>query len=178
LAAKQLLNAGAHPDESEGDRAPLTVAAERGDLPLLRLLIERGAEVNGGRESSWTPLAAAALANHADAVQLLLSAGALPDPHPSGYPLLNWLEWSGPENAQRVRVIEVLRNAGAKKQPQWWLEFRWGIACRCAGILRRIGVRTRIRQPPGPPPIPLPPGKTPVTDTVSDTDHPTGQRPA
>jgi ankyrin repeat protein len=43
----------------------LRVTAERGDLPLLRLLIERGAEVNGGGEFGWTPLAAAALANHA-----------------------------------------------------------------------------------------------------------------
>jgi hypothetical protein len=162
-AARRLLDAGAHPDESGDDRAPLHVAAERGDVSMLRLLIERGARINGDLENEWTALAVAALANHVDAVRVLLAAGASPDLRREGYPLLNWLDWSGPKDAQRARVIQVLRDAGARKQPQWWLELRWSIAYRWARAIRHIGVRKPIRQPPGPPPIPLPPRNSPTT---------------
>lgn len=164
-AARQLLESGANPNESGDDRAPLRVAAERGDVPMLRLLLERGAQVNDGIAHGWAALAAAALANHVDAVRVLLAAGASHDLRPEGYALLNWLEWSGPKDAQRVRVIKTLRDAGAKKQPQWWLELRWRITYRWTRALRSIGIKTGIAQPPGPPPIPLPPGESPTTDS-------------
>ena len=53
-AARQLLESGANPDESGDDRAPLRVAAERGDVPMLGLLLERGAQVNDGIAHGWT----------------------------------------------------------------------------------------------------------------------------
>jgi ankyrin repeat protein len=164
-AARQLLESGADPDESGNDRAPLRVAAERGDVPMLRLLLERGAQVNGGTAHGWTALAAAALANHVDAVRVLLAAGASHDLCPGGYPLLNWLEWSGHRDAQRVRVINTLRDAGAKKQPQWWLEIRWRITYRWTRVLRCIGMKKGIAHPPGPPPIPLLSVESPTKDS-------------
>jgi hypothetical protein len=50
--------------------------------------------------------------------------------------VLNWLNWSGHKDAQRARLIQILQEAGAKKQPRWWLEIRWGIAYRWTRVIR------------------------------------------
>lgn len=114
-AARDLLTTGADPNESGSDRPLLNVAAERGDVPMLQLLLERGAQVNRVSEHGWTALAAAANANHVDAVRTLLKAGGSVDQRPAGYALLNWLEWSGAEDARRAAVVRMLRDAGAKR---------------------------------------------------------------
>jgi ankyrin repeat protein len=162
LRARQLLDAGADPNVSAD--AVLCLAAGRGDVPMCRLLVERGAAVDGNPVGGWTPLAVAALADHAEALRFLLSEGASPDVRPQGYPLLNWLDWSAPRNAQREQVVQFLREAGARKHPQWWLDFRWDLAYRWTRALRRLGIWKPIRQPPGPPPIPLPSARTDETD--------------
>lgn len=72
-AAKQL----PAPFQSGGD-TPLTLAAHRGDLTLLGLLLDAGADPNA-RGYVHTAVAAAANAGHRDACDLLLSRGATVD---------------------------------------------------------------------------------------------------
>jgi ankyrin repeat domain-containing protein 17 len=56
---------------------PLTIAAKRGDRELVKLLVARGARVNGGGEGTCDiPLTAATTAGHVDVVMDLLNAGA------------------------------------------------------------------------------------------------------
>ena len=149
--ARALLDAGADPNESDG--LAVSVAADCGNLPMLRLLVERGARVDFVTRHGWTALAGAALRNHGSAVRFLLSAGASPDIRPFGYPLLNFLDWSGPHDGQRPNVIKMLQEAGARKQPQAWLNLRWKMEYRWSHVLRWFGISKPVRMPPSPPPI-------------------------
>lgn len=61
---------------ARGDR-PLATAARRGNLAIVKLLVENGAAVDGGREEGErTPLLEAAWQGHADVVQYLIAKGA------------------------------------------------------------------------------------------------------
>jgi ankyrin repeat protein len=57
---------------------PLLVAAENGDMETLVLLLELGANVNGGTLEGYVPLMAAAESGQLKVVELLLSRGADP----------------------------------------------------------------------------------------------------
>ena len=65
------------------DVARLYRAAECGDDVLLKVLLGRGVDPNVAIPDGWTPLVAAAQWDNETAVQLLLSAGALPDGEPN-----------------------------------------------------------------------------------------------
>ena len=54
----------------------LHVAAKRGDVDLLKLLISCGAHVNGGSVDLMTPLHEACFGGHPAAVSILISEGA------------------------------------------------------------------------------------------------------
>jgi ankyrin repeat protein len=54
----------------------LTAAAKAGDLNSVRILLDRGADVNGKDGLGWTPLLAAALGGHLKVGRLLLERGA------------------------------------------------------------------------------------------------------
>ncbi|MEI6025082.1 MAG: ankyrin repeat domain-containing protein [Betaproteobacteria bacterium] len=66
---------------SSGNQTALTVAAARGNCPMCSLLLKLGADLNVVSDSGYTPLMWS-LANGAseDAAELLLKAGANPDP--------------------------------------------------------------------------------------------------
>ena len=67
---------GPHPRWG-GRPAPLQLAAEQGRLEIARLLLERGADVEGGLEGyGWSPLQLAAHWGHRELAQLLLARGA------------------------------------------------------------------------------------------------------
>jgi ankyrin repeat protein len=81
--AKQLLDAGANPNCATEETTPLAEAALAGDVATCKLLIEKGAEVNGKVASVKfkPPLTQAVLSisNNVELVKLLLDAGADPN---------------------------------------------------------------------------------------------------
>lgn len=57
--------------------APLCAAAADGKLDIVRLLLDRGADVNSGDGWDFTPLAAAATNNQIEVMKLLITRGAI-----------------------------------------------------------------------------------------------------
>ncbi len=90
--ARRAIQAGADVNASfAGEGSPLILASWRGNLELVRLLIDRGADANlvesgrsSGRRVPRTALNAAAERGYADVVRLLVSRGADPGLAPSG----------------------------------------------------------------------------------------------
>ena len=77
--AEFLLDRGADPNLIATDRmklAPIHAAIARGNLPLVSLLITRGAAVNIGQEAGCSPLHSAAAGGHRDIADVLLERGA------------------------------------------------------------------------------------------------------
>jgi ankyrin repeat protein len=73
----RLQNAGAPLNPAQpSSRTALHRAAENGDVPLARYLLEQGADVNGATLWGLTPLMSAAEHGRVDVMQLLLSAGS------------------------------------------------------------------------------------------------------
>ena len=101
-----------------GHRMPsddaLTLAAKRGDVALVDLLLSRGANPNGGAPGTCdTPLTAAAACGHADVLERLLAAGADVD---------GVAQWAGrtalvaaaeSDSAEARRCCEILLKTGA-----------------------------------------------------------------
>jgi ankyrin repeat protein len=63
-------------DPRSVNRTPLIMAAERGHVGMVRLLLERGADVHAGSEYGTTALHEAAAGGHEEVVSILLSHGA------------------------------------------------------------------------------------------------------
>ena len=119
IEVRRLLSAGVDPNSAPGLDTPLSAAAARGNTPIITLLLEAGAKPDG------YAVQVAAFGNHAKAVQLLLAAGG-PTDGPHG-PLLNTLKWSAFTREQQARVRHLLREAGARELPDWYLQWRWSI---------------------------------------------------
>jgi ankyrin repeat protein len=62
--------------EGRADVTPLAVAAQEGHVGVAKLLLERGAEVNGAGQHGETALYYAAAAGYEEVVNVLLSSGA------------------------------------------------------------------------------------------------------
>lgn len=71
-----LLKKGVDPNAAKGGLTPLMVAASRGHVPVLRLLLAAGAQVNAQDRAHVTALMLAALQSSAEDVDLLLQSGA------------------------------------------------------------------------------------------------------
>jgi ankyrin repeat protein len=73
-----LLDAGAWPSDRESslDDTPLMRAARRGHVGIIRLLVERGADMDEHEFAGNRPLMLAALFGHREAVEMLLELGA------------------------------------------------------------------------------------------------------
>ena len=77
-AVELLLRRGAHPDAPnplDGNTA-LMMAANRGAIDVVRMLIAAGADVNAKAKDGWTPLEAATMIGDEEIVELLKRAGA------------------------------------------------------------------------------------------------------
>jgi ankyrin repeat protein len=110
--ATRLLERGADPNEGRfAGFPPVMLAIQRGDLPLLRLMIARGADLTIRDASGSTPLMWAAANESAEiaVVQELLSRGL--DPlvaNKAGETALDWASRRGD-----TPVVALLRGAGA-----------------------------------------------------------------
>ena len=78
--AQVLLDYGAEPNvaDSEGFTPLYRAAGPGGNRQLVKLLLERGALVDGASEYGWTPLRTAANLGRRDVVKVLLDNGADP----------------------------------------------------------------------------------------------------
>jgi len=132
INVRRLLSAGSDPNESYGEfYNPLAVAAARGNTPVLQLLLDAGAKPDS------FAVQVAAFGNHAKAVRLLLAVGAPVDAGHGQTPLLNALSFSGFSRERQARVRQLLREAGGRELPDWYLRWRWSI---------RYGWRWRLRR--------------------------------
>lgn len=100
---KELLDAGADPNDWGSGYHPLCEAASSWNPEMWRLLIAAGANVNAGNEAGWTPLKSAITKGNAGFVELLISKGA--DVHASAS--LYYAVGNG-------AITRILLNAGAR----------------------------------------------------------------
>lgn len=109
-AVRLLLDAGAKVDEPSNDGTPLMVAAHRGGLPVLELLLSKGADPNKARDSQGnTALMHAAHLGNSAMVSLLLGANA--DVNARGKNDNAALMWAA--SADNAAVVQKLLDAGA-----------------------------------------------------------------
>ena len=107
--ATELLRAGADPTATVGATTPLHVAANKGDVATLRLLLDAGASLERRDRAGQTALMVAAGARSADKVRFLLDRGAEVD----------GARRKGTTAALRacedhsIEVLEILVDAGA-----------------------------------------------------------------
>lgn len=98
-----------HPEDIERrDKegwTPLAWAAFKGDLRLCRLLLERGAEVDGRNRWGCTPLFLACCEGHVEMVRELLQAGADPDAYTDAEGVSPLMEASWQGHADVVRLL-------------------------------------------------------------------------
>jgi ankyrin repeat protein len=98
-------------------QTPLMHAAAGGHLDTMKLLIDRGADVNAINDNGWTPLSVVARWGTAEAAKLLIESGA--DVNPS----LNGVKWSPLMEAawsQQVDTVKVLIAGGADVNAKDW----------------------------------------------------------
>jgi ankyrin repeat protein len=104
----------------EDGRTPLmhAVLAERPNPEIIRLLAERGADLNAADKGGWTALHFAGQDQKAEAVRALLEAGAAVDPRDADgtTPL-----WRAVMSGSSKEVVRLLLEAGAdpKAQDKW-----------------------------------------------------------
>ena len=55
---------------------PLYLAAMKGHIEVVKLLLDKGADISVAHADGWTPLNAAATRGHLEVVKLLLDKGA------------------------------------------------------------------------------------------------------
>jgi len=77
VALRRAIEAGADPNTRDvGCWTPLFHAAWRGNIAIIEILVQVGADVNQGAEKGFTALFAAILGEHAEAIRVSLDAGA------------------------------------------------------------------------------------------------------
>lgn len=106
------------------------LAAEHGRLDILRMLLERGASVDGGECGNRTPILEAASQRNAEIVRFLLSRGAKADPADGNAPAplvaaivepFSTVERE-PAPGETIAVVRMLLEAGADPDRVNWME--------------------------------------------------------
>lgn len=97
---------------------PLLLAAEAGANPVVRVLLEKGADINALSDDGKTPLVAAACTNRLETVKLLLSPGmgfhAWRDDGAAALDCARQKLRTDRHNEVAKEIVQVLRDAGAK----------------------------------------------------------------
>ena len=88
----------------DGDTA-LHRAAARGQVEAVKLLLERGANVNAVDDEGTTPLILASYRGHAEAAKLLLERGAAVDAQEMRYRLSSLTHAVGRNDAELVKLL-------------------------------------------------------------------------
>ena len=111
--ALSLIEQGANVHATDDDETPLLMAARNGHLGVMRVLLDKGANINVQSARGETALMRAASSSDVEMVKLLLSRGAKPNIETNdGLTALSDIE--GMDDA-KTRVIKgLLRKAGAK----------------------------------------------------------------
>lgn len=110
-----LLDHGVSPDCRLGElgNTPLMQAAADGDLWAMQMLLKYGADANAINAYSENPLGFAVAWQQAEAVRLLIAAGADVNNTEDSGPDRTQLDWA--ELSQWPEGIEALRSAGGKR---------------------------------------------------------------
>jgi ankyrin repeat protein len=109
--AKALISKGASAD-GDASSTPLVTAAAKGDVEMIKYLIERGARTDKTDLNGHAALEEAVRLRKIDATKLLLSYGASPNKKlPNGGTILDLVAYSAEPDAQAV--ADVLRKSGA-----------------------------------------------------------------
>ncbi|XP_069132753.1 myotrophin-like [Argopecten irradians] len=72
----ELLKQGADVNEVTNSRTPLHFAADYGQCEVIKILLEKGADINAPDKYDITPLLAAIFEEHTECVELLIKEGA------------------------------------------------------------------------------------------------------
>ncbi len=92
-------------------KPPLITAAARGQTNEVKVLLEKGADINATDSLRWTPLMAAAFNGRIDTVKVLLSQGAdvnlVSDEGTTALKLA--------KGRRHSKIVELLKAAGATK---------------------------------------------------------------
>jgi ankyrin repeat protein len=112
-----LLAAGAQLNPADAGRTPLIRAVEKKDLSLMKLLLNRGADVNWKNRSGLTLLMAAVAEGSPDAVKFLIDAGADVNAQSNdGKTALSLAEeiYNESRRPAQAVVVRLLKAAGAR----------------------------------------------------------------
>lgn len=107
-----ILDDGASANARDRNGSALTIAAERGDLSMVRLLVERGANPDVENASGYTALARAVESGNSDMTRILIRAGASPNLAPESgiLPLARAIESGNLEIARLLLEGEAIPN--------------------------------------------------------------------
>lgn len=117
----------------------LMAACARGHLPVIKLLasaqgLALRAIDDADDKRSWTPLAFAARAGHADCVEFLLENGADPWPDPDEPPILTLASLSSRENLEAMGALLAARpDAALAFHKDRGRLASWVVACAASG---------------------------------------------
>ncbi|WP_018228312.1 ankyrin repeat domain-containing protein [Methyloversatilis universalis] len=109
-SARRWLDEGMPPDfEADVTGSGLMIAAGEGNIPLMQLFIERGANINYVSRIGEQAIALAAWKGHQKAVEWLIEQGASLDPPDRTWSALHYAAFAG-----KPRIVDLLVARGAK----------------------------------------------------------------
>jgi len=145
---REWLDAGLDPDYL-ADRigTGLMIAAWRGDIPMMELLVARGADVNKANALGERALMHAAWRGHADAVEWLLARGARVNSDPMHWSALHYAVFAGHGEVATLLLERGAdgRERDARAQREWRASGPTGCRFRRPACSRRVRSRGPAR---------------------------------
>lgn len=143
-----LLERGAHHDLDVGGWTPLHAASQQGSVEVVRLLLQKGADLRTTVETGWQPLHFASAQGHHDVVELLVDEGAdLDAVTDSGLTPLHLASSRG-----HLAVVQILLERGAPVEivsRDGWTALRAAAECghfEVAKILLGSSAKSSVRE--------------------------------